>query len=164
MWQCIKCETFNADAHTACVVCSMQKRISLARQKEQQAEVQALEQRQKQEQQAEQKRLEEQRIKQEDVNLHTTSIPPSRYPTTPPSFVTAKKSSDARTPAASYSEVGTVMTAYPSEEKENADYQAFLAAESKRKKSSFLETLLILVAIACVLVLLGAFAYFLLLK
>ena len=35
MWQCIKCETFNADAHTACVVCSMQKRISLARQKEQ---------------------------------------------------------------------------------------------------------------------------------
>ena len=50
MWQCIKCETFNADAHTACVVCSMQKRISLARQKEQQAEVQALEQRQKQEQ------------------------------------------------------------------------------------------------------------------
>ena len=154
MWQCIKCETFNADAHTACVVCSMQKRISLARQKEQQAEAQALEQRQKQEQQAEQKRLEEQRIKQEDVNLHTTSIPPSRYPTTPPSFVTAKKSSDAR----------TVMTAYPSEEKKNADYQSFLAAESKRKKSSFLETLLILVAIACVLVLLGAFAYFLLLK
>ena len=158
MWQCIKCETFNADAHTACVVCSMQKRISLARQKEQQAEAQALEQRQKQEQQAEQKRLEEQRIKQEDVNLHTTSIPPSR------SFVTAKKSSDARTPAASYSEIGTVMTAYPSEEKKNADYQSFLAAESKRKKSSFLETLLILVAIACVLVLLGAFAYFLLLK
>jgi len=103
-------------------------------------------------------------IKQEDVNLHTTSIPPSRYPTTPPSFVTAKKSSDARTPAASYSEIGTVMTAYPSEEKKNADYQSFLAAESKRKKSSFLETLLILVAIACVLVLLGAFAYFLLLK
>ena len=128
------------------------------------AEAQALEQRQKQEQQAEQKRLEEQRIKQEDVNLHTTSIPPSRYPTTPPSFVTAKKSSDARTPAASYSEIGTVMTAYPSEEKKNADYQSFLAAESKRKKSSFLETLLILVAIACVLVLLGAFAYFLLLK
>ena len=53
MWQCIKCETFNADAHTACVVCNMQKRISLARQKEQQAEAQALEQRQKQEQQAE---------------------------------------------------------------------------------------------------------------